>query len=223
MVNPIRVLIFGATGPSGIQLIRETWRAYPNATIVVYARSPEKLPADISSNENLVIVKGQLTDEEALTKALQGVDVVLSALGPVVPGQPAGNPVATGYGVILPIMKQVGVKRILLLGAASIVDENDRSSIKYQSLIWSLSTFVPKVYSDVVAIGEVIKTQGDGLDWTIVRVPFLTNKDTTATIAGYVGDGKVGMTLSRRAFAAFMVGEIEKREWVHKCPMLTDG
>ncbi|KAJ2919277.1 hypothetical protein MD484_g1102, partial [Candolleomyces efflorescens] len=215
-----RLLILGATGACGIQLIRETLQTYKQCTIIVYARSPEKLPEDLSSNEAIITIQGQLTDQDALGKALEGVDVVLSALGPGAM-HPAGTPLAKGYQDLLLLMKKHGVKRLILLGTASIKDPNDKFSWTFTALIKGVATLAPNAYADIVAIGETVKTNGDGIDWTIVRVPFLTNKDSTTVVAGYTGDGKVGVRLARKAFAAFVLGEVEKREWVGKRPLIS--
>ncbi|KAJ2933565.1 hypothetical protein H1R20_g3490, partial [Candolleomyces eurysporus] len=215
-----RLLILGATGACGVLLIREALQTYKQCTIIVYARSPEKLPEDLSSNESIIVIQGQLTDQDALGKALEGVDVVLSSLGPSA-GHPAGTPLAKAYQDLLLGMKKHGVKRLILLGTASIKDPNDKFSWAYAALIKGVATFAPSAYADVVAIGETVKENGDGIDWTIVRVPILTNKDSTATVAGYTGDGKVGTRLSRKAFAAFVLGEVEKREWIRMRPLIS--
>lgn len=214
-----RLLILGATGACGILLIREALQTYKQCTIVVYARSPQKLPEDLSSNESVIVIQGQLTDHDTLGKALEGVDVVLSALGPSA-SHPAGTPLAKAYQDLLLLMKEHDVKRLILLGTASIRDPNDKFSLAYSALIKAIATFAPSAYADIVAIGETVKN-ADGLEWTIVRVPFLTNNDSKAVVAGYTGDGKVGMRLSRMAFAAFVLGEVEKREWVNKCPLIS--
>jgi len=70
-------------------------------------------------------------------------------------------------------------------------------------------------------VGEVIRTKGDALDWTIVRLPILTNIDSEEVVAGHVGDGKTGIYLSRKAYAAFTVHEVEKKEWVKEAPLIS--
>jgi len=76
----------------------------------VYARNPQKLPASLTEDSRVTIVKGDITDEAAIVAALRGVDAVISVLGPVL-SQAAGNPTANGYATILRAMVQAGVKR----------------------------------------------------------------------------------------------------------------
>lgn len=78
----MRILVFGGTGPTGIQVIRHCIRVLHSCTIVVFVRSPEKLPVDISSNPFVVVIAGQLDDVDALSKAMEGpVTTVISTLG----------------------------------------------------------------------------------------------------------------------------------------------
>lgn len=220
----MRFLVLGGTGPCGILLIRELLAKYPSETVVVYARSPHKLPSDLSgaTYPTLVIIKGDLTDKEAIEGALEGVDVVLSALGPFF-GQPSDTPLAKGYGLVIDAMEKNGTKRLIALGTSSIVDPADKFSLAYSCMINVVKTGARSAYKDIVAVGEIIREKGRDLDWTIVRVPILTNSDNTQTIVGSVGDGKVGTTVSRRAFASFVVEEVEQRKWVKRAPLITSG
>ncbi|TFK30723.1 NAD-P-binding protein [Coprinopsis marcescibilis] len=215
----MRLLVLGATGPCGILLIREALEKYPESTIVVYARSPEKLPEDLAGHKSLFIVKGLLTDAEAFSNALDGVDAVVSALGPSTLFKTVS--LTECYEVVVDCMKKKNVNRIVLLGTASIADPNDTFSFKYKALIATVAALAYPFYTEIVGFGETIRTKADELDWTIVRVPILTNNESKDVVAGYVGDARVGITLTRRAFAAFVLQEVEERRWVKKRPMIS--
>ena len=217
----MRFLILGATGPSGILIIRKTLELYPESSIVIFARSPDKVPEDIAHQSSVTLIKGELTDLDALSTAVQGVDVVLSALGPLVGGHPPGNIIATFYGHLIDLMTEHNIKRIILLGTGSISDPKDKFSLTLKLLIAIVRFTSYNAYSDMVAIGEVIRTKGDALDWTIARVPVLTNNESEEVVAGHVGDGITGFTLSRKAFAAFVVHEVENMEWIKEAPFIS--
>ena len=214
-------LILGATGPSGILLIQKTLQLYPEASIVIFARSPNKIPKDLANNSSITIIKGELTDLEALSTAIQGVKVVLSALGPSTASHPPGNIIATFYGHLIDLMIQHDIKRIILLGTASISDPNDKFSLIFKLIIAGVRFTAYNAYMDFVAIGEVIRSKGDALDWTIVRVPVLTNNESEEVVAGHVGDGITGYSLSRKAYAAFTVHEVENMEWIKEAPLIS--
>ena len=218
----MRVLILGATGGIGLLLIERALAA--SHTVVVYARSPQKLPEHYADNPNVVLRKGELTDEAALLQALDGVDAVLSALGPAVsrgPLHPSGEPLAHGYALVIRAMKQIGVRRLIALGTPSITDPADKFSLKMSSIVTGVATLAPNAYKDVVAIGKTVREDGgEELDWTIGRVPLLTSSQSEEYITGYVGDGRTGIHLSRAAFAVFVLDELERREWVRKAPLV---
>ena len=219
----MRILIFGGTGPSGIAIVRQVLQAYQECTIILYVRSPGKIPEDLKANKSIIVIEGQLDDLDALSKAMEGVHAVLSALGPSVkngPFHPSNTPLANAYARIIQIMHQHHVKRLICLGTASITDPADKFSLAFSVLVNGVKTLARNAYNDIVAIGANVRSLGADLEWTIVRVPILTEKETKEVIAGYVGDGKTNTFLSRLGFASFVVGELDKREWVQKAPLL---
>ncbi|KAM5531499.1 hypothetical protein V8D89_014824 [Ganoderma adspersum] len=219
----MHLLILGGTGPCGIQLIQQSLEL--NHTVVVYARSPQKLPPDISANPSVTVVQGELTDAEKLSSAMQGVHAVLSALGPVVTSvHPSNTPLTHAYALLIDTMKQQHVKRLIALGVPSMKDEHDKFSLVVSAMVAAVRTFSRNGYKDLVAIGELIRAADPNeLVWTLPRVPFLTENKERAVVAGYIGDGKVGVRLGRAAFAAFVLGELEGNKWCHKAPLISSA
>jgi len=217
----MHVLILGATGPCGTLLVKEALGA--SHTVVIFARSPEKLSEEIRNDTRVTILKGELDDESALSAAVENVDAVLSALGPKLSHgtYPRGEPLTRAYSLIIKVMAVHSVKRLIALGTPSMTDPHDKQSLKWTLIVGGIKTLAPTVYSDIVGIGNIIRTEGDALDWTIVRVPFLTDSNSRDVVAGYVGDGKTGTTLSRVGFATFVLQELAKNEWVKKAPLIT--
>ncbi|KAJ7275420.1 NAD(P)-binding protein [Mycena haematopus] len=233
----MRILVLGSTGPTGILLVREVLETYDQSTIVLYVRTPEKLPEDLKQNLNCIVIQGQLDDDDALSKALEGVDIVLSALGPAQFTHSSGTyhliqsqfsisilpdtPLAHAYERIIRLMKIHGVNRLLALGTASIEDSSDHFNVAYYSMVKGASISMRNAYKDIRAIGAVIRASN--LEhWTIARVPILRNDTSKQVIAGYIGDGKTKnhLFLNRIGFAAFLVDEIGKHEWDRKAPLL---
>ena len=217
----MRVVILGGTGPSGILLIEEALAA--KHTIIIYARSPQKLPAHLSKHPEITVVKGELQDVAALTTAMAGARAVLSALGPTL-GNPSGTPIAHGYAAVMKAMRRAGVKRLIALGTTSIKDAKDKFSLVYSGMVAFVSFGANSAYKDIVAVGETIRASED-IDWTIVRVPVLKNDKNREVRAGYIGDGGAGAgySLSRQGFAVFVVQELEKGEWIKRAPLVTSA
>ena len=118
-------------------------------------------------------------------------------------------------------MKEHDVNRLVLLGTASMKDENDHFSARFTALVGGVAVLAHHAYRDVVAIGEVVRGEGKDLMWTIARVPILTSDTKTDVYAGYIGDGKTNTTLSRASFAAFILKEIEENHWCRKAPLIS--
>ncbi|KAJ4489712.1 NAD-P-binding protein [Lentinula edodes] len=220
----MRVLILGATGPIGIALCHEILSSIQDSSLVLFVRSPQKVPNDLSSSSRVSVITGQLTDVASLAEAMEGVDAVCSALGPSVkkgPFHPSGEPLAHAYKNVIDAMKKHGVKRLFALGTASIPAPEDKSDIKFTALVTAVSTFARTAYKDMVAIGETIRQQDD-LSWIIVRVPLLNDKPNRDVIAGFIGDGKVNTGLSRIGFAVFVVAQLSDPDsiWIKKAPMI---
>ncbi|KAL1741534.1 hypothetical protein HDZ31DRAFT_45245 [Schizophyllum fasciatum] len=220
-----RILILGATGPSGLEIVRAALRDVPDAKLVLYVRSPQKLGEEIKTHPSITIVEGTLEDDAALERALQGVDAILSALGPSGPSHPKDAPIAQFYKKLLNKMRERGIKRFLALGTASAPDPaHDRFSLVWKAMVLTIYTFYYAGYSEFHTLGEILRgPEGKGIEWTMARVPWLTDDDNTETIAGYIGDGKTGLRLARKGFAKFMVGELKKREWVGKMPAISSA
>ncbi|GJE87866.1 NAD(P)-binding protein [Phanerochaete sordida] len=220
----MKLLILGATGPCGQLLIQDALAA--GHSVVVFARSPQKLPESITSNPAVTVVQGQLTDAELISKTVAGVHAVLSALGPPVTvtsglTYPSDTPIAKGYALVIDAMKRHGVRRLILLGTTSIKDANDHFSVVFKTLVAGVGVFAHGAYKDFVAIGELVRSESVGLDWTIGRVPVLTSGEDKSVVVGYVGDKHRKPVLTRTAFASWVLEELEKGEWVGKAPLIT--
>ncbi|KAF7307773.1 hypothetical protein MKEN_01137400 [Mycena kentingensis (nom. inval.)] len=219
----MKLLILGSTGPTGLLVVRKALSKYSadDNSFVLYVRSPQKLPAEISTAPRVSVIEGQLEDEDALDKAMEDVDIVLSALGPRQFDHPSGTPLAHAYKSIIHAMKKHHVNRLLALGTASVEDPADRFNVVYYGMVKSVSISMRNAYKDIRAIAEVIRSSGLP-HWTIIRVPILSNNESETVISGYIGDGKTGnhTFLNRAGFALFMVNEIENKEWDLKVPLI---
>lgn len=77
MAGKKTIALFGATGPTGRHIIDEALKQGYNLS--VYTRDAKKLASFAGRVE---IVVGDLQDQSAIAKCVQGADAVISALGP---------------------------------------------------------------------------------------------------------------------------------------------
>jgi uncharacterized protein YbjT (DUF2867 family) len=60
-----RILVLGATGPTGLAVVREALQR--GHVVVAYVRNPSKIPAELTANKNLEVCSPSYTDQTLLT------------------------------------------------------------------------------------------------------------------------------------------------------------
>ncbi|KAJ5572722.1 hypothetical protein N7450_009706 [Penicillium hetheringtonii] len=214
--NCKKILILGATGPTGILTVQAALER--NHIVTIYARTPSKLPSTIFNHPNIKVIRGDLTDTEALSSAIQGQDAIISLLGPA--GNVVGTPFTDAYRLIFPLMKRWEVKRILAMGTASIPDENDGFSIIAFLGILLIRILANSAYRDIVSVGKRLrKTDWIGLfsGWGSWE-----NGEPKSSKAGYVGKNGWAMKNQRADVATWLIDEVENddSEWIRKKPAI---
>jgi len=69
----MKIAVFGATGPTGQQLVKQALQKGHNITVL--ARNPSKIAIE---NKNLTVIKGNALSYEDVEKTVKGQDAVLS-------------------------------------------------------------------------------------------------------------------------------------------------
>src|SRR6185312_6809907 len=186
----MRVLIFGATRASGRLTTERALAAGHQVT--VYARNPAKVTAN---HPRLAVVKGELDDVAAIQEAMLGQEAVISLLGPS--GKSEGLTYSTAMRTIVDAMRSAGVRRLIATATPSARDPHDRFSLSFWLAVRMIRLLAGTAYQDLSALGDVVR--GSGLDWTLARLPMLTDAPAQKPVAaGYVGDPKIKLfSLSR--------------------------
>ncbi|MEV5322876.1 SDR family oxidoreductase [Nonomuraea sp. NPDC052634] len=163
----MKITVFGATGGSGIQLVRQGLDRGHEVTAVV--RDPARLPAELRERADVVVA--DVMDPDAVTPAVAGRDAVLSAMGP------RGNGPTTvcsgSIRSILTAMERAGARRLLMVSAAGLEsDAGDGLVTRYV-----LKPIVQRVfrhsYADLARAERLLRDSDT--DWTIVRPARLTD------------------------------------------------
>ena len=106
------VLLIGATGFVGSALLNELVNRGHKVTAVV--RDPEKL----AGKDNVVAVKADVTDVEAIANLAKGKDAVISAYNPGWTNPRQYEETLENYPLIVEAAKKSGVNRLLIVGGA---------------------------------------------------------------------------------------------------------
>lgn len=193
----MKILVFGASGRTGEQLILQALAVGHEVTAVV--RKPDRFTVHY---DRLRVVAGDALDPASFSGELNGQDVVVSALG--VSGfvnslRPMTFHVDTARAITGEMQKR-GVNRIVAMTSVGVLKDPTTP-------IWYRATVRPLLrhkYADMANMENVIRASG--AEWTIVRPVQLTNGPLTQ---GYrIGeDGNLpnGGAISRADVADFIV------------------
>ena len=216
MAGKKTIALFGATGPTGRHIIEEALKQGYNLS--VYTRDAKKLGSFAGRVE---IVVGDLQDQSAIAKCVQGADAVISALGPNSLKVQGDKPIMHGLINIIAAMKHAGVRRLVQISTAAYRDPKDGSAFKTHAFVLLFRVIARKGYEDIKATGELIADSD--LDWTLVRIPNLKDGPADGSVdVGWYGKTKLGMTLSRGNLAKFLVDQVTDKKFVRAAPGIAD-
>ncbi|KAH6720144.1 hypothetical protein BKA61DRAFT_640567 [Leptodontidium sp. MPI-SDFR-AT-0119] len=244
-----KILVLGGTGPAGICVIREL--IYRKHELIVYARTPSKIPSDLASNPLLEIIQGTLTSLAPLTDAVSKSSSIISLLGPNIKDtSPSTLPptlYSDFYTLLFGLMRTHSIRRILAMGTISIKAADDKFSLLRSMVVLLMPLFFNAPYRSVLKIGEVFGELGSGsgsgteggggIDWTVFRIAGIPGGDDEESwkkdrdegkkgdFVGWVGEKGWVMSQRRGALARWLVDAIEggADEWIGKMPAVAAG
>jgi putative NADH-flavin reductase len=183
----MKLLILGATGGTGIEIVREAIELGHEVT--VFVRSLERL----SGLENrLRIETGDLLNPRDLVSVARGQDAVLSTFGPRVPVARSDQHLLRDFALALTTaMKLTGTRRVLVESAAFLFKN---AVIPPAYLVGKL--FFPAIVRDQADMERIVIDSH--LDWTLIRPPRLTDGERTAKFRMRIGHlPPFGFSISR--------------------------
>jgi len=209
----MKLTIFGATGKTGRFLVEQALAK--GHTVTALARSPDKLAVH---HDRIKVIQGDIRDSEKVSQAVAGADAVISVLGPT--SNKPEMTVSRGMDNILAAMRQHGVRRLIQSAGAGVRDPQDQPTVVHAFFGGLVRLLSPNVVKDMELVVE--KVRGSGLDWTVVRVPMLTQDPATGRIReGYVGKD-IGPRLSRADMADYLLRQVESKTYLGQAPAISN-
>src|SRR5436305_3020933 len=137
---PSRILVLGATGPTGRRIVSQALARGHQVTALV--RSPEKG----SELKGAKLIVADVRDEKALREALKGQDAVISALG--TPASPFREVtlLSTATRALVNAMKAQHVSRLVLITGMGAGDSAGHGGFVFDNVIFPL--LLKNVYAD---------------------------------------------------------------------------
>jgi putative NADH-flavin reductase len=208
----MRLALFGATGPTGRELLRQALERKHEVQALV--RNPSKLEV---SNPNLTVLQGDVLDANAVDRVVQGGDAVIVALG----GKPSDKTRAleTGTKHIVAAMKKHRQKRIVVVTSLGVGDSAGQAGFLFEKIIVPL--FLKAEFADKLAQELVIKASG--LEFVIARPGALTNDTAkgTYTAARVLRKGSPAK-ITRADVAHFCLEQLQDGKWLGQAVSLSN-
>ena len=207
----MKLAIFGATGKTGIELVKQALEQ--GHAVTAFVRDPARLAIE---DEYLTFVTGDVFDPSSVVKAVEGQDAVICALG-------AGTELkkttirTTGTINIIRSMQENDIKRLMVVTAMGVGESwNDLSLLNK----FFFAILLKSSRDDHEAQEAAVKDSG--LDWTIIRPSGLT--DTPRTGVYDVGENIPANTskISRADVADLILKELNQDTFIGKAVTITN-
>ena len=209
----MKIAIFGATGRTGIPLVKQALDA--GHEVIALVRTPAKMPLQ---HQRLTLIQGSVLNVADVEQTIQGADAVISVLGPT--KESPKDLLTRSISNIIAAMQKYGVKRLVSLTGAGVAAPQDQPKLINHLIKFALKTFSGDVLYDSERAVKLI--QQSQLDWVIVRGPMLNEKPPTGTYrVGWVGVN-TSARISRADVADFMLKQVTDTAYRHQMPMVSD-
>ena len=203
----MKIVIFGASGGTGRQLVEQAVAAGHEVRAFVHDRAVPEGP-------RVSVQRGDVADASAVERALAGQDAAISALGAANPFRPYPA-FQEGIRNILAGLARAGVRRLIYQSFVGVPESREQFGFLGRHVI------APRVLRHATEghrlNEEMIKQSG--ADWTIVRAPTLTNGPKTSTyrVAEFLRPRGIVPTLARADVAEAMLRELTSTDHVRRC------
>jgi putative NADH-flavin reductase len=203
-----KIILFGATGNIGQRILAEALQHGHEVT--AFVRDPAKLKDAVKPTG---IAQGDVTNPAEAARAIDGHEVVISALGPR-----SENPreIVDLYQSLTTGMRQAGVRRLIVVGGAGQLEVAPGIRL-------SDTPEFPKEFLGVAkAHGDLFELlQGTDLNWTYISpAAFIHPGERTGKYRRgadqLLVDSKGNSEISMEDYAVGLLDEVEKPEAVRR-------
>ena len=208
--RPMNVLVCGATGATGHELVSQALAQGHRVT--AFVRTPATLGA---LSTRVTVAQGDVADAAAVAHARDGQSAVLSALGAASPLRRDPG-LVEGVRHIVDAMEQMRVRRLVSLSFLGVPAGRRPRRLVGRTLVARL--LLRHVVADHAVKEEII--QRSRLDWVLVRPPRLTNGPRHGSYrhGSDIRATSIVPTIARADLADFMLRQLADDTYVRRAP-----
>ena len=203
----MQIALFGATGGTGRQVLEQAVAAGHNVTALV------RDPAKIEARSGVTLIHGDVLDQEATSRCVQGSDAVICVLGSGVGVEPVE---AQGTQRVLEAMQANGVRRLIAVTSLGVGDSREQVGAEFQR---AMDTVLQPIIAAKTEQERLIRASG--LDWTIVRPGGLGDGPRTGDCRSGTDPSLMAGLVSRADVAEFVLRQLTDASYLHQCPAVT--
>lgn len=205
----MRIVVFGAAGSTGRQIIKHALAAGHEVTAVT------RRPGSIQARAGLTVATADATAPDAVERVVPGSDAVLSSLGVPLSPRPI-TAYSRSNATIVAAMRRHGVKRLITV-SSSVMDPMWRPT-REPFFNYVMDPLVNRrlgrtTHEDMRRMEDIVRSSD--LDWTIIRPsglfdhPRVTRYHTQENVAD-------GLFTARSDLAASMVAQVSDDRFVRR-------
>ncbi len=212
----MNILVIGATGGTGQAIVREALARSHAITALV--RSRTKAATLLPS---VRLEEGDARDPVAVSKALDGCEAVICALGTrKISLFRQITMISEATRTLVAAMEKRRLSRLVCITGLGTGDSAGHGGFVYDRLTKPL--LLRKIYEDKDRQEAIVRDSD--LDWVIVRPAVLTDMPATGRVRAITDlSGFHGGQISRADVATFVVAQTTGDEWLRKAPLISQG
>lgn len=217
--NSLKILVYGATGKVGSQVVNEALNRGHRVTAV--SRDPSRIT---QTHANLAVVQGNILDSESVLRLVDGQDVVIISVRGVIGKSKDPNDAVPRIGV----EKVVDALRVIGNGAPRLIHVGGSGSLEVAPGVIYADTlpraFIPRkleveIDGQVLAL-EYLRTVSD-VEWSFATPAknFTNGKRTGVFRIGgdrLLEDSRGRSRISRADFAVALIDEAERAQHIRQ-------
>jgi putative NADH-flavin reductase len=210
----MRLAVLGATGSVGREVVSQALDAGHDVTALV-----REQPDAGEMDPRVAVVVGDVTKVDAVHRAVEGQDAVVSALGHA--NASPDDLLACASANLITTMRADGVDRLVALSSPAVDDIEDRPGFLYRAGRVFLRLVMPAVVKDHRDQARLLDECE--LAWTLVRGPLVF---TDGPHTGHYRAGPItresGARVSRADLADFMLATSTNGDFVRMKPLVSE-